>query len=374
MPAFAPHYRPLASALVCALSLLMLTTACPARADELVLQAAQLKAQGIELAASSDSSRLRSATWPAQVVVPTAQMRVVTAPVAGVIESLLVAPGERVRRDQPLARLASRELLELQRDVAQASSQASLLRQALNRDEQLFAEGLIAESRLQATRAAATQAQALASERQQGLNLTGSRASNGPNQLTPGLNINAPLTGVVLEQLVHSGQRVDAATPLYRVAKLNPLWLEIQVPLASVGELQPGQRLQVSSAGVSAKVLGSSRVLDPASQSVLVRAEVSQGAERLLPGQMLSVELPQTTGHSQRLPASALIREGERTWVFKRSAHDPKSGEQRFVAVPVRVLSQGGDSVTVDGLQGDEMLVVRGASALKAIRNGVGRE
>ena len=39
---------------------------------------------------------------------------------------------------------------ELQRDVAQANSQADLARRSLERDEQLFAEGLIAQSRLEA--------------------------------------------------------------------------------------------------------------------------------------------------------------------------------------------------------------------------------
>mgnify|MGYP002137593477 CR=1 FL=1 len=97
----------------------------------------------------------------------------VSAPVAGMIEQLAVAPGDNVRRGQVLARLAGPQGLELQRDALQASAQATLQQQNLKRDEQLFAEGLIAESRLQATRAAAAQATAQAGERRQGLALAG---------------------------------------------------------------------------------------------------------------------------------------------------------------------------------------------------------
>lgn len=355
---------------VLALSLLLLTPGCPA-AGELLLQAAQLRAHGIELAPAGAGTALRGATLPAQVVVPTAQLRVVAAPLGGVVDSLLATPGETVRRGQPLARLASREVLELQRDAAQAGSQAALQQQNLARDEKLFAEGLIAEARLQATRAAAAQAAAQASERRQGLQWAG--AGGG---IAPLLTITAPISGVVLEQSVQTGQRVEAATPLYRIAALSPLWLEIQAPLASAGTLRNGQRLRLPELGLDARLIAVGRAVDPASQSVLLRAEVRQGAERLTPGQMLGVELP-GTGAAQtqaRLPAAAVVRHGEQHLVFVRHSRDDKSGAQRFAAQPVRIVAQGGDSVTVDGLKGDEMLVVRGASALKAMLLGVGRE
>lgn len=364
-------YPPLAAIL--GLSLLLLTPGRPLLAGELLLQAAQLRAHGIELAAADAPSPLRGATLPAQVVVPTAQLRVVAAPLGGVIESLLVAPGETVRRGQPLARLASREILELQRDAAQASSQAALLQQNLARDEKLFAEGLIAEARLQATRAAAVQAATQASERRQGLQWAGAGSGGG---IAPLLTINAPISGVVLEQSVQTGQRVEAATPLYRIAALSPLWLEIQAPLATAGTLRVGQALRLPEQGLAARLIAVGRAVDPASQSVLLRAEVRQGAERLTPGQMLGVELP-GSGEAQpqvRLPAGAVVRNGEQHLIFVRDSRDERSGAQRFVAQPVRIVAQGGDSVTVDGLKGDEMLVVRGASALKAMLVGVGRE
>lgn len=357
---------------VLALSLLLLTPGCPA-AGELLLQAAQLRAHGIELAPAGAGTALRGATLPAQVVVPTAQLRVVAAPLGGVVDSLLAAPGETVRRGQPLARLASREVLELQRDAAQAGSQAALLQQNLARDEKLFAEGLIAEARLQATRAAAAQAATQASERRQGLQWAGAGGSGG---IAPLLTINAPISGVVLEQSAQTGQRVEATAPLYRIAALSPLWLEIQAPLATASTLRVGQALRLPELGLEARLIAVGRAVDPASQSVLLRAEVRQGAERLTPGQMLAVELP-GAGPAQaqaRLPAAAVVRNGEQHLVFVRHSRDDKSGAQHFAALPVRIVAQGGDSVTVDGLKGDEMLVVRGASALKAMLLGIGRE
>ena len=79
-------------------------------AEPLSLQTAQVKALGIETrqAGGSESAGSR---YPARVLVPNAQMRVVSAPVAGMIEMLAVAPGSTVKRSQVVAHLASPQAL-----------------------------------------------------------------------------------------------------------------------------------------------------------------------------------------------------------------------------------------------------------------------
>ena len=337
-----------------------------AQAAPLLLQAAQMKNLGIELQVPGGAAQGGSAV-PARVIVPNAQMRVVAAPVAGLVEQLLVAPGSVVRKGQVLARLASPQALALQRDALQAGSQSALLQQNLKRDEQLFAEGLIAESRLQASRSAAAQADALASERRQGAALAG---------LVPGksglsLALTAPLDGVVLEQGAQTGQRVEEAALIYRIAQLSPLWLEIQVPLDVAASLQPGQSVTLSGSGVRGKLLSVGRAVDPASQSVLVRAEVSQGAEKLIPGQMVAVDLGRPGG-GVGVPTSAVIRHAGESLVFVRTGGDAQS--MQFEARPVKILQQGAGALVVDGVKRDESIAVKGVSGLKAMLTGVGKE
>ena len=112
------------------------------------LQAGQLKSLGVETLVVGENTATRAGSYPAQIRVPNEQMRVVAAPVGGMVEMLAVAPGSTVKRGQVLAHLASPQALELQRDALQSSSQSALWQQNRKRDEQLFAEGLIAESRL----------------------------------------------------------------------------------------------------------------------------------------------------------------------------------------------------------------------------------
>ena len=346
----------------------LLVSATASAAEPLLLQAGQIKSLGIETVLAGQANALRPGTLPARVLVPNEQMRVVAAPVSGMIEMLAVAPGSVVKKGQVVAHLASPQALELQRDALQSASQATLLQQSLKRDELLFAEGLIAESRLQATRAAASQASAQASERRQGLALSGVTAGKlgGPLALT------AALDGVVLEQGVQLGQRVDAATLIYRIAKLAPLWLEIQAPVDFAAPLKEGMAVKITHSEVSGKLISIGRNVDSASQTVLLRAEVSKGADALRPGQVIEVEIAGAENRGLALPASALIRHDGKTLVFVQAASSEQGA--RFAAREIRVISQGGERVIVDGVKDGERVASAGVSGLKAMLTGVGKE
>ena len=355
--------------LIALATLSALAAPCLAGGDTVLLQPAQLKSLGIAVQAVDSAGGGGQGSLPGRVTVPNEQMRVVAAPVAGMVETLAVAPGSPVKRGQVVARLASPQALELQRDALQAGAQAQLTQQALKRDEQLYAEGLIAESRLQVSRAGAAQAAAQASERRQGLALAGV----APGKVGGPLNLVAPIDGVVLEQGAQVGQRVEASTLIYRIAKLSPLWLEMQAPVSLAAGLKEGMAVKVTGSGVTGKLIAVGRAVEPGSQSVVLRAAVERGADSLRPGQVVEVEVAATGGGgSLRLPVSALVHHEGKTVVFVQGASNDKG--TAFQAREVKPLAQSGDSAQVEGLLAGEKVAVKGVSGLKAVWTGVGRE
>ena len=339
------------------IALYLLACSLASAATELAVSPSQRQALGIETQVAG-SVAMANSRLPARVEVPPGQIRILAAPVAGLVDMLAVVPGEQVRRGQVLARLKSPQALELQRDVLQSSAQASLWRQNLQRDELLFAEGLIAESRLQGTRAAASQAFAQQAERSRVLQLAG----GAPGKLGDSLALVAAIDGVVLEQGAQLGQRVEAAMPIYRLASLSPLWLEIQVPQSVAATLRKGMPLKVVNPPLNGKLVAIGRSVDPLSQSVLVRGEIHAGAEQLIPGQLLEVELDSQAGQGVQLPSSAVIRHAGATLVFVAGP-----APERFEPRSVSIVSQGSNRVRVDGIRPGELVVVKGASGLKAM-------
>lgn len=328
--------------------------------------AAQAQALGIQTQRVGTGSTAAAAGLPATVSIPNSQVRVIAAPLAGVVESLETAPGLNVTKGQVLVRLSSPQALELQRDRIQADAQAGLARQSLKRDEQLFREGLIAESRLQASRANAAQSAAQAAERAQELRL----AQHSGDQT---LSLVAPISGSVLEQQVSVGQRVEQSAPLYRIARLDPLSVDIQAPLAVASQLRVGATLRIPATGASGEVIAVGRAVDPASQSVLVRGLVTRGADSLRPGQATSVDLDvgKAAGSTAvQVPAGAVLHHEGKQWVFVAATEGKASG---YRATPVQPAGRVGDKLLVSGLPAEASIATAGIAALKANLLGMGR-
>lgn len=347
-------------------------------ADQVVeINATQEKALGIETAALIARSGGEMGGLAAQVAVPNSQMHLVAAPVVGLVERIPVAVNGSVRTGEVLARILSPALAELQRGYVQASVQAQLAADNLQRDEARFRDGIIEESRLRATRGQHAEAGAALAERKQALRLAGvpdgaiARLATGQG-LGAAIEVRAPADGVILEQMVAVGARVEVAAAMFRVAKLEPLWLEIQVPVGALGRIRVGAAASVPAAQATGRIISIGRSAD-ANQTVRVRAEITRGAGSLMPGQV--VEAVIAAGDEQArgafsIPSAAVVRVDGRSLVFVRTARG-------FAAMPVTVTGEAAaeSSATVTGaFRGDERIAVRGVAALKARLTGIGGE
>ncbi|MEO1767048.1 efflux RND transporter periplasmic adaptor subunit [Thiobacter aerophilum] len=336
------------------------------------LTPAQMQSLGVVTQALPAAQAATVRLLPGRVTIPPSQIRVVAAPVAGLVEQVRVAAQQTVSAGTPLAVLASPMLLEAQREYLQAASQLGLAETTLRREEALHREGIIAEGRLLAAQAAHAQAQAAYAERRQVLRLYGMSeaaiaALTAARGLSGTLNLVAPAAGVVLEQLVQPGQRVEANTPLFRIARLAPLWIELQAGLADGLAIRPGARVSVD--GARGRVVAVGASMDAASQSLPVRAELTTGLGALRPGQFVEARVESAAaGRAWRLPAAAVARHQGRAHVFVKT----RGG---FAMMPVTLLEEEAGQVVVSGNLPDQAQVaVKGVAALKAMVTGVGQD
>jgi cobalt-zinc-cadmium efflux system membrane fusion protein len=182
-------------------------------ADEFAVTPAQMQSLGVQLQRLEPGGGTEGPTYPARVVLPPRQEQVVSAPLAGVIDQLLVAENDAVRAGQPLARLASPELGELQLKLMEAASQNRLAARTLQRERQLFAEGIIPQRRVQEAEAAAAQNQARQHQSEAALRLAGldnatiRRVADG-GTVDSVVILRARSSGMVSQLAVKPGQRV----------------------------------------------------------------------------------------------------------------------------------------------------------------------
>lgn len=112
------------------------------------------------------------------------------------------------------------------------------------------------------------------------------------------MRLESPIGGIVEEILVRQGESADALEKVVRVIQTDPLWADVPVPLDRAREIRAGDPAEVhfgarSAAPVDGKVLRKKSVADAASDTLIVRVEVPNGAARPQPaGQRVWVTFP----------------------------------------------------------------------------------
>ncbi|GAB1394564.1 efflux RND transporter periplasmic adaptor subunit [Rhodocyclaceae bacterium] len=341
----------------------------PAWAAEIQMLPEQITRMGIVVQAAGKAVGGGGMRLPAQVTIPPVQIEVVAAPLPAMVANVRVAYGDTVKKGQVLARLQGASFLEAQREYSHAQAQANLATESRQRDEALFADGIIAQSRLSATIAAERQATALAAEKRQSLRLAGMAEPSSVAAPAGGAELRAPFDGVVLETAAQPGLRVDALTPLFKLGRLAPLWLEIQASAAQAAGVAPGDTVVVPGCTAPAKVVLVAPQMQMASQSLLIRAELAKPAGCVKPFQFVQAQVMPSKGlltDVWRLPTTALVRHQDRVWVFV-------AADGGFQPVPVKILDESADATSIAAdLPTTARVAVKGVAAIKAVWLGLG--
>ncbi len=252
----------------------------------------------------------------------------------------------KVRMAQAGVRRASSNVLASQRKVDQA--RAALMAH---------------HAHVRTTEAAATSArqkiaQSAAGVRQAQAGLRGVAAQAGYAE------IRAEVDGVVTQRAISPGTLVSPGQTILRVAQIQPIRLQANVPVSDLGRILVGTRVTVThrdGAGkpVSANVTSVSPAVDPVSRTGVVEVILPNRDRAFLPGQFLTLSLsvgPQ--GYQSVVPSAAI-----QTSVASGESVQAESTES-FVWVASPVAGQA-DRFTLSrravelGDQGDEFVSVR---------------
>lgn len=340
--------------------------------EELTVTENQISNLGIEFAAPDPAPSRAAVEATARVIVPPGNEAYVSTPQSGLLAGLGVAAGEQVVGGQTLATLHSPGFLALQREFLDALNASLLAGSELDRDRQLFDEGIISGRRLQETTTRARIAATSLNEHRQLLQISGLSdmeivALETNQVLQPVLEIRAPFDGVVIERLAVAGARLDTMSPVYRIADLSTLWLEIDVPQERLTSVQPGMKVAVAGSPVEfpAEVTTVGRSVDPGTQAISVRAVLTEGGHGLGPGQFVSARIVSDSDDAASpvwmIPAAAVTRSGENSFIFVRVPGGIA------VRVAMVVASDSRNVFFSADVDAQSLIAIKGISAIKSL-------
>lgn len=299
---------------------LMLLRHLLAHADRRMLAAglacamsAGVQAQSAPPAPSAPSARTAK---PAGCLIEPSQVAEVGSAVTGVLDTIDVQLGDTVSSGQVLAVLrgdveranagvaAARSQVDA--DVRAAAANVELARQKVVRARQLVGQNFISQQALDQAQAEAEVAEQKLNQARAQQKISWREWSAAQAQLGQ-RTLRSPLDGIVVERYANPGERVEDR-PVLRVATIDPLRVELMVPVAQYGSLAIGDSVTVrtelpNTPPLAATVQYVDKVVDAASNSFRVRLALPNPAHRIPAGLRCKAELPGALAQKPKAPA-----------------------------------------------------------------------
>ncbi len=352
-------------------ALSLFTVAHPAFTAAQTQQTIQLSAQNSESLGIVQGKLIRATQIPvlyapAKVLIPNNNEYVVSASQAGIIHQLKAATGDVVKKGDILAQIDSPNLLSLQSNYLKATSALQLANSAYQRDTSLAQDGIIAKRRVQETQSQFNAAEIDMKEAKRLLEMAGGN-THSPEKLNSNLTLRSPISGVVIERMAVVGARIDMLTPLYRVANLQTLWLEIAIPQEDIAQISVGDQVSIDNTPFTAEISLLGQSVNIEDQTILARAIVKNVQGEIRAGQKLNVQIKKLSKQiAFRIPNSGVAQHDGKAFIFIRN-------DTGFTITPVTIISKQDEETIISGpLKGDEIIALKGTAVLKANWLGVG--
>jgi len=343
--------------------------------DHVELSPAAAAEAGIVVSRAASGPVSQTLSLPAELRYDADRLAAVSPQVSGRITRLTAGEGDTVSRGDTLAILSSRELAELKAEYMTAASAEDLARQALEREETLFADRITSEADLQAARAALTAARANREGAENKLHAVGvshgelEGLADAPDGTLANVRLSSPIGGIIARRTATLGATVSADDPgapaLFTIVDDSVIWADIAVYKQDTGNVQQGSTVILRSETGARLAEGEVAIVLPAidetSRTATARMIVDNSERRMRPGQFATADIATGDGElALQVPSDAIVEVEGRTSVFVPTG----DGFEPRAVVPDSEFS--GQTIILSGLSEGEQYVSEGAFTLKA--------
>jgi len=247
----------------------------------------------------------------------------VIAPISGPVARILVSPGARVARGQPLAVVSSPDFAAAVAGYRKAEGAWRNASRIAALDEQLFTNDALSRSDLDQARtdlAAATADRDAAVSQLRSLGLDDAAIGairEGKPVPTTESAIRAPIAGTVVEKLVTPGQLLQAGTtPCFTIADLSTVWVMANVFESDLAAVRRGETALITTNAAPDTLRGRvdyvADLVDPSTKATAVRVVVPNTGRMLRRDMLVRVTIHALTPSTGLLvPVAAVLRDDE---------------------------------------------------------------
>jgi cobalt-zinc-cadmium efflux system membrane fusion protein len=347
------------------------------RSESIALTAAAYDAAGIVVAPVGLEALVPTIQVTGTLSYDERYMAIATARIGGRITKTVVDYGQQVSAGDVLAWIDSPELGAAQAEYGRAVSMSRLKKAEYERSELLLQGRAISLGEKLRREADWRSAEADVQTVEHKLHIIGlsqedvnalATAGNGGEHAYP---VRATVDGRITERNAVPGRVVSAEDELFTVAKLNTLWLFLQVFEKDLPAIKEGAKIILAcEAHPEDRFLGSidyvGQVLDSHTRTISARAVIDNPQGKLMPGMFVYADIEAGHGHDSTDPHLAAPREAI-TSIDGRDVVFVETTERSFEIRPVVLGENDSDWVEIhSGLTAGEKIAISGVFTLKS--------
>ncbi|MDN3670697.1 efflux RND transporter periplasmic adaptor subunit [Echinicola jeungdonensis] len=297
------------------------------------LTQSQVEALGIEMGKIPRKNLVSTIEANGVLEVPPQNEAKVTAIIGANVKSIQVIEGDQVKKGQALAYIHHPDLIKLQTEYLHDWSQLKFLEKDLERKKKLFEAEVGSGQDFQKVEseynAMESKVKGLASQ----LKLLGVNAQEiqkkGPVET---MAISSPIAGYIKEVKIKTGQYVAPQDNMFEVVNIEHIHADLMVFEKDVFKVKKGQkvRFRVETApgeDLMAEIYAVGKSFEQAPKAVHIHAEIENKKGLLIPGMYVKGRVLVGESQQMALPEEAVVREGEKYYVF---SGEKKEGQWLF--------------------------------------------
>ncbi len=265
--------------------------------------------------------------------VPPTNKGTLHAPTDGIIETIHVVPGKKVKQNESLATLADQEIVQIQEQYLFQKSQVAFWETEFQRKQKLYkGEAISKKDFLKAQNDYNQSKYRLESLSKQLILLGISEEDLIENGISSSISIRAPFNGYVSDVFVNIGMYVDEHKPMFEIVNYDHVHLELAVYSNDIGKVELGQAVRFRFTGSARGGWGTIQLLgkkvDEEERSVLVHAHIDEYDHELTIGASIMAEILTNADSALCIPDEAIISEGDINFIFTEQTNG-------FIKTPV---------------------------------------
>ncbi|KAA6171754.1 efflux RND transporter periplasmic adaptor subunit [Pseudomonas marginalis] len=337
----------------------------PAEEEEegaLVLNEQQIQAAGIQLAKAQPRQISTLLSLPGEVRFDEDRTSHIVPRAAGVVESVKVNLGQKVKQGELLAVIASQQISDQRSELAASERRVELARTTFQRERQLWQDKISAEQDYLLARQTLQEAEIALNNARQKMNaLSGSAVLAGGNRY----ELRAPFAGVVVEKHLGVGEVVSETSAAFTLSDLSQVWVTFGVFPKDLNKVQVGKPVKVSSTEMGTDVMGTvayvGNLLGEQTRTATVRVSVANPDDSWRPGLFVAVQVATDTySAAVTVPVEAIQTVEDKPSLFVRTA-------EGFITRHVELgVSENGFVEVRQGLEAGAQVATVGSFVLKS--------